>query len=433
MVGLFLTVIFFVVLIVIATDKIDKVSITLAGVIFSLIVALIGGVVDNFYVLYHWVDLELIMTIIGISLIMEALKKSGLLEVFILYILRSIQGSFYILAIILASSVFILSMMITNVLALVIVSSITLLIAEVSEFNPKPLLFLELVISNLAGMLTPIASYTSAYVSLEQGWSYLDFLILSLPYVLTMVIITILFTYYFYKDLIQEMVDKQKDFGVKLQRLLKTIDPWNFVDSKQDFYKASAIFILITVFLAIGTSIGVTVDLICLFGGMVVLIFFSENVNEFITAIDWPMLSFLVGIFIMSGLIQLTEIPLLLNDPIITLVNFSPTMGVVGFTWILGLLTSIIENIPLIFLLRPLIDLISLATESRVVWWAILAVVNITDSVILISSVKGIYILEMTNKEGLKIRFLEYARYGILVTAIHLIGMAVYVFILLLI
>ncbi|MCK4849198.1 MAG: hypothetical protein KAT16_09245 [Candidatus Heimdallarchaeota archaeon] len=429
--GVLLTAIFFIILIIIASEKIDKVSITLLGVVVTVVVASITGLIDDIHIVYQWFDLELIMTIVGVTIIMEMLKSSGLLEVFILYILRNIRGSFYVLTMILSLSVIVLSMMITNVLALIIVASITILISQVAEFNPKPLLFLELVYSNLAGMLTPIASYTSAYVSLEQNWSYLDFIVLSLPFVIIMVLLTIPITYFMFKESFLDMKDKEALFGTKLQRLMKTIDPWSFVDSRRDFYKASVIFILVTILLAVGTSIGFSVDIICIGGGIIVLIFFSDHVESFIKAIDWPMLFFLTGIFIMSGLIQLTELPLLLNEPTLELIEISPSLGIIGFSWILGALTSIIENIPLIFLLRPLIDLISLTTDSHIVWWAILAVVNITDSVILISSVKGIYIMEMSRREGIPITFMEYLRYGFVITGTHLIGMAIYIIILL--
>lgn len=431
-VGIVLTIIFLIVLLVIASEKIDKVSITLAGVMITLSIAFVFGLVDNFNVLYQWIDLELLLTIMGITLIMEMLKKSGILEVFILYILRSIRGSFDILMVILAIAVFFMSMMMTNVLALIIVAQITVLIAEVAEINPKPMLFLELVISNLAGMLTPIASYTAAYVSLEQGWTYLEFLLISLPFVSIMVAFTIIFTRYFmYRDVMLEMKKKESSFGFHLQRLLQVIDPWNFVDSKRDFYKAIVIFSGLTAFFAIGTTIGFSVDVICVFGGCIVLILFSEHVEEFIRSIDFPMLFFLSGIFIMSGLIQETNLPLLLNEPMTQIVDISPLLGITIFSWTLGILTSIIENIPLIFLLRPLIDLISSQTSPFVVWWAILAVVNITDSVVLISSVKGIYIMEMTKREGIQIGFVEYLKYGFPVTIIHLLGMAIYTFILL--
>ncbi|MHA1542116.1 MAG: SLC13 family permease [Candidatus Hodarchaeales archaeon] len=431
--GLLLTAIFFVTLIIIATEKIDKVSITLLGVLIAIIVASITGLIDDLHIVYQWFDLELIMTIVGVTIIMEMLKSSGLLEVFILYILRNIRGSFYVLAMILSLSVIVLSIMITNVLALIIVSSITILISQVGEFNPKPLLFLELVYSNLAGMLTPIASYTAAYVSLEQNWSYLDFILLSLPFVIIMVLLTIPITYFMFKDIFLDMKDKEASFGIELKRLMKTIDPWSFVDSRKDFYKASIIFILVTVFLAVGTSLGFSVDIICISGGITVLIFFSDHVESFIKAVDWPMLFFLTGIFIMSGLIQLTGLPLLLNEPTLELIEISPELGIIGFSWVLGALTSIIENIPLIFLLRPLIDAISLSTNSHIVWWAILAVVNITDSVVLISSVKGIYIMEMSKREGIPITFMEYLRYGFIITGTHLAGMAIYIIVLFLI
>ncbi|WP_455139527.1 SLC13 family permease [Candidatus Hodarchaeum mangrovi] len=429
--GILLTVLFLAVLILIASEKFNKVAITFSGVIIALIISMVTGVIDKFEIIYNWIDLPLILTIIGITLIMEMLQKSGIVEVFILYILRTIQGSFNVLMVILALSIFIMSAVMTNVLALVIISSITILIAEVAEFDAKPLLFLELVVANLAGMLTPIASYTSAYVSLTQGWSYFDFLILSLPFVGLMVGITIFFTRYFYRDIFKEISIKQHNFGRQLNRILQTIDPWSFVDSRKHFYRAIAIFLVISILLSIGTSFGLSVDIICLTGGMFVLIFFSNHIEEFLKKIDWSMIFFLTGVFIISGLIQDTNIAILLQTPMEDLFHFSPFFGILGFSYILGLLTSIIENIPLIFLLRPLIDLISQKIDPRIIWWSILAVVNITDSLFLISSVKGIYIMENAAKHGMALKFTDFLKYGVIITMIHLISMAFYIFFLL--
>jgi len=427
-IGILLTTLFLIVLILIASEKFNKVAITFSGVIIALIISVVTGVIDKFEVIYEWIDLPLILTIIGITLLMEMLQKSGIVEVFILYILRTIQGSLDVLMALLALSIFIMSAVMTNVLALIIISSITILIAEVAEFNAKPLLFLELVVANLAGMLTPIASYTSAYVSLTQGWSYFDFLILSTPFVGAMVGITILYTRFFYKDIFTEISIKQHNFGQQLNRILQTIDPWSFVDSRKHFYRAIAIFLVISALLSVGTSIGLSVDIICLIGGMVVLIFFSNHIEEFLKKIDWSMIFFLAGIFIISGLIQSTNLAILLQTPTEELIRFSPFWGVLGFSYILGLLTSIIENIPLIFLLRPLIDLISQQIDPRIIWWSILAVVNITDSLLLISSVKGIYIMENAAKHGMGLKFTDFLRYGVSITLIHLISMAFYIF-----
>ena len=109
-----------------------------------------------------------------------------------------------------------------------------------------------------------------------------------------MVALTIVFTrYVMYRDVMLNMKEKESSFGFQLQRILQIIDPWVFVDSKRDFYKAIVIFSVVTVFFAVGTTIGFSVDIICLLGGMIVLIMFSENVEEFIRSIDFPMLFFL--------------------------------------------------------------------------------------------------------------------------------------------
>ncbi len=51
--GVLLTAIFFVILIIIASEKIDKVSITLLGVVVTVIVASITGLIDDIHIVYQ--------------------------------------------------------------------------------------------------------------------------------------------------------------------------------------------------------------------------------------------------------------------------------------------------------------------------------------------------------------------------------------------
>ncbi len=159
---------------------------------------------------------------------------------------------------------------------------------------------------------------------------------------------------------------------------------------------------------------------------------FQKRTDKYLKAIDLPMLFFLNGIFIMSGVIQLTGLFLIFNPLIEQLLTSSPFLGIATLSNLIGLMSSVVENVSMLALTRPLIDTASIY-NARLVWWTVLATVSINDSLLLISSVKGLYILEAARKEGIKIKFWEYTKYGVLITVIQLIGAMLYLALLLLI
>ena len=157
LVGIINTILFLLIIAGVATDRVDKVSWTLLFVVVGLIISKATGLLNNWEQVYSYVDSQLLISIIAITMVLAILDHSGVLQLLTIAILRKTSTDFSSLIWIVSLLVLILSFFISNILAFIIVASITLLIANSAEFNHRPLLFLELVVSNLGAILTPIA------------------------------------------------------------------------------------------------------------------------------------------------------------------------------------------------------------------------------------------------------------------------------------
>lgn len=419
----FINVLIFIFIVIgVATNRVDRVSWTLFLVSVGLIVSKVTGLLQNWSDVYNFVDSQLLISIIGITMVLAILNRSGLLQLLTIAILRKTSSDFSSLVWILSALVLILSFLISNILAFIIVASITILIADSAEFDPKPLLFLQLVISNLSAILTPIASYSATYISLLLGWGYGQFIVLSLPFVIPVFFITVLFTKKYFK---KEFIDlKNKQLDSHLRDLIRSFDPMTFINKKL-IKKTIFVFSVVIFLLIFGQIIGMTIDFTLLIGIVLVLVIFPDESESILrNDVDWKLLFYLTGIFIISGLIATSNLITITFSPVVEFTEQMPSIGILVVTWVLGFLTIIIEDLPIVFVFQP--TLITLPHQTAL-WWGVLTATHLTDSIFTISSVNGIVLTDMLKKEGNNISFIAYFKYGISITIIQYIFYSIYV------
>jgi len=229
--GVLLISVFLIILIGVASEKFDKLAWTLGWSIVAVLVAnafgLIGWGVDptgNVPWLFDSIrapnTFGLLLSIIGLSLVMALLSKSGIFQLLTLILLRKASFEQFLWLLPLLGLIF--SLFLSNLLALIIVANLTVLVGKAAEINPEPLLFAELFAVNLGGMLTPISSYTGTFVQLTVGWSFLEFLLLGLPFVIPTFFISIMVTRLYYRDYFNQL--KEKQLAAHLKDLLNAID-----------------------------------------------------------------------------------------------------------------------------------------------------------------------------------------------------------------
>ena len=254
------------------------------------------------------------------------------------------------------------------------------------------------------------------------GWDYAEFILLSVPFVIPTVFITVWFTKIYFRKEFAELKEKQLDSS--LSGLIRSFDPMIFINRRLIGWTI-VIFISVLLLLIFGPYIGISIDFALLTGLTLVLIFCPKESETILkNDIDWKLLFFLSGIFIISGLINASQIMILAFQPFIKFTDQMPSIGIVSIVWILGIITIAVENLPMIYLFQP--ALVGLPHQTAL-WWGILVSTHLTDSVLLISSVKGVILIDMLKKEGVFVNFFSYLKYGLSITIIHYILFTIYV------
>lgn len=163
--------------------------------------------------------------------------------------------------------------------------------------------------------------------------------------------------------------------------------------------------------IVVANLLGASLALSALAGAAWVLLFSRRRAESLLAQVDWSVLLFFSGLFVVVAALQRTELPahwLATLAPPPGATPAGPGLGTLVAVLLLG--SQVVSNVPLILLLEPWIR--SLAEPSFA--WTVTAMVStLAGNLTLLGSVANIIVIERAKE---RLGFFEYLRVGVLVT-----------------
>jgi Na+/H+ antiporter NhaD/arsenite permease-like protein len=136
-----------------------------------------------------------------------------------------------------------------------------------------------------------------------------------------------------------------------------------------------------------------------------------ENV---FTRVNWSLLVFFAGLFVVTGALQYTH----LIDPLFSLIK-PVTQGGLGLLAIVtAVLSNLISNVPAVLLFRPIVT--QLANPNKA-WLTLAMASTLAGNLTLLGSVANLMVAEIAQEHGVKVSFREYLKVGMPITAITIL------------
>ena len=306
---------------------------------------------------------------------------------------------------------------------MVIVASLTMVACKNLDLDPKPYIFAEAIFANIGGMITLISSVPNILVSLVAGIAFLDFLILSVP--LSLIVTMITFQVLISLSGIRKPISNEQK--ANLQEKVETFDEWSVVKNKKIFYRSIVIMSIILFLLTIGDFLGVGLGLITIVGGVMMLLIGDCDTEKVFRSINWSIIFFVSALLVLVGGLAEAGVLKSFSEPLIELASSNFLIIVISILWIIGLLSSLIVDIPLTAAFIPIIQEISpnLGPNSVLIWWAIIFGVSLGANFTPIGSSSTIIALGVLKKQQ-KVSFKEFTKIGTIVCTIQLIIGSIY-------
>ncbi|MEL6342735.1 MAG: SLC13 family permease [Myxococcota bacterium] len=357
------------------------------------------------------IDWGVIAIILGSSLFVDVTSRSGLFTWIALRLTRASSGDPWRLLMYYGLMTVIFSAVLNNVTAMIIVGSLSAVSLKRLGRQEQLLGFLmiEGLLTNIGGLLTLISSVPNIIVGTTANISFVDFFVAAAPFVVVATIVTLIFGAW------QFGINRLKTDSEKQAALLRVeeFDENDGIESVGFFRLSAVMLVLFILFIATTSALPVISDLgmgfVAMAFGVLMLIRYRHDVDEFYRAIDWDLLGFFAALFV-----------------VINVMEHARVLGAIGVVleWVIGLgdvggasvllvasavFSSVTDNIPLAAMLARILDQLGTPSDSPL-WWSVVFGANLGGNITPIGSASTLVAVTIMHKHDLKISFAGFVR-----------------------
>jgi len=368
---IFSVIIFIAMFLLIVTEKIEKHIVTLACggltlvVVFGICMRNLDAIwqtlgFGNIFTLDFWrksaeaseatggVDWATIFFIGGMMIMVEGMAKAGFfqwlcmkLAKLVHYKVVPIFFTFMILAAV-------LSMFIDSITVILFLAAVSVELSQLLKFDPVPMILAEIFCANLGGSATMCGDPPNIIVGSALGYSFFDFL---LNTGLLAGISLIFIVFYFYLVFRKELTS-----GATAEDIAKIPAPETAISNKRDFGVSIGIFACAVVLLVSHSVTGLTVAFIGVVIAIITLILNFKYIPELLKKVDYKLLLFFIGLFIVVGGLEQTGILEIIANFIGDVSGGNVLVMVAIILWVSAIASAFVDNIPFAATMVPIIQ-----------------------------------------------------------------------------
>jgi Na+/H+ antiporter NhaD/arsenite permease-like protein len=399
--------------VLIATEWVHRVVVALAGAGLMLLFRIVDAS-DAFSSEEYGIDWNVIFLLFGMMVIVGVLRYTGLFEYLAIWSAKKARGRPYQVLALLIVITGAASALLDNVTTVLLVAPVTILICERLGVPPVPFLIAEALASNIGGTATLVGDPPNIIIGSEAGLSYTDFLVNLGPLVLILLVVYIGMARWqfrgaleFHRDRVSEVMRLDEREALVRGPLLP---------------RAIAVLAVVTVGFLLQEVTGYDPSVVALLGAGVLLLVAREDPTVYLAEVEWHTLVFFMSLFIMVGALVKVGVIEALAERAIDLVDGHLWLAVVLLVVLSGVLSGIVDNIPYVATMAPLVAQLadSFPGEAVVLWWALAIGADLGGNATSIGASANVVVLGLAERAGHRIRFAEWLRYGVPVTAVTL-------------
>ena len=384
--------IFALILILLVTGRYHR---SVAALIGALLTILFGVEYGIFHLpqilteLIELIDMNTILLAIGVMILAEAVARTGFFEFIGLKLAKLVGSSFRRISLVLIILTAFITAFVTTITAMVIMGALTISLARRFEADPSKTIIYEAVMTNVGGLMLMISSIPNLIVASFLDLEFIDFMKISLPLALLIILASTLYLYPALGD--QPTAVREIE-----------IDPWSVIEDKQMFYRAMLIFALAIALFILRDFIGAPLGLIAIGCAIAILALGSREPESIFSSIDWGTIFFLASFYVIVGGLEKSGVLELLARGVFSISTIWTAAFPAVNMWICAATSSIIDNIPVTMILIPVMKYVSQLAQIpiSVLGWSMIFGANLGGSLTPIGAPSCIIAVGILRREG---------------------------------
>jgi len=318
----------------------------------------------------------------------------------------------------------VLAMFIDSITVILFLAAVTIELAKLLKIDPVPMILAEIFCANLGGSATMCGDPPNIIIGTSLGYSFADFLTnTGVIAGISMIFIIFYFYFAFRKEL------KPAEGAVVDPSTFP--DPKDAIKNKKDFVISSIIFLCAVVMLVTHAQTGLTVAFIGAVIAVVTLIAAGKDVKKVLKKVDYKTLLFFIGLFVVVGGLEQTEILTVIANFIGKISGGNLKTMVAIIIWVSAVASAFVDNIPFAATMIPVIKSLAATTgvDLTTLAWALSMGTDIGGSATPIGASANVVGTSIAVKNGHHISWGRYCKSAVPATIIVVAISTVIIFI----
>ncbi|QDU65981.1 SLC13 family permease [Engelhardtia mirabilis] len=384
---------------------------------------LIDGHAKSIPVYIPGIDWNVVAIILGSSLFVDVVAKSGLFTWIAIVLTKTSGGDPRRLLFFYGLMTVVFSAVLNNVTAMIIVGSLTAVSLDKLERKPLLLSFLliEGLLTNVGGLLTLISSVPNIIVGSAAGISFVDFFLSASPYV----VVTTAATLWLGSRLGQIHGLASDEERAEAAARVAGFDERDGIESR-GFFVFGAVMLALFIGTIASASVLPWIDELGLgyvalaFAG-IVLLKFKAVADRFYKAIDWDLLAFFAALFVVVDVLEHARVLELIGGGLAHVIELGEVGGSAAILAASALASSVTDNIPLAAVLAKVLESTPgvAGNPDSPLWWSVIFGANLGGNLTPIGSASTLVAVTIMHRHGIPLGFVDFVKRAAPFAALH--------------
>ena len=374
--------------------RLDRPSAALLGAVLMVITGVLT--LDE---AYRAIDFNTILLLLGMMLVIAYLKIANCFKYLSYLLITHARNSFLLLCFVSFSSGILSALFVNDTICLMFTPLLILALNQ-TKLNPIPFLIALATSSNIGSVVTLTGNPQNMLIGVFSKIPYADFTIHLLPIGLLSLMANVCIIYLLFR----------KDINFKKMDAIALIKPE--LDIKLTTKSLVVLFFIFLGFIFTGN-----LPLSAITGGLALLIISGTKPQHAMEKVDWTLLLFFSGLFIVVGGINKAGFLTMAHNAVEPYLGNTASSQIIHFSIFSVIASNIVSNVPFVMLSATWIDTF---IDPKTMWYALAMSSTFAGNLTIMGSVANMIVMELS-KEHVHVGFWDFFKVGFTTTLVSTI------------
>ena len=407
--------IFVAALAVIATERVDRTKIALAGAVLLLLTQTIEQARA-----IEAIDWNTLGLLVGMMLMVKITETTGVYTWLAIRAGQISGGRPLAVVVSLSVTTAVLSAFLDNLTTVLLMVPITFLLADALDIDPVPLVIIEIIVSNIGGTATLIGDPPNILIAGATDLTFTEFIVNLAPIsALTFIVVTGGLYWVYRRRLI---------VAPEARRHVMELDARRSIDDADELKRTAPVLIGSILLFFAHQQLHIEPATVALTGATMMLLVSRQPLEKSLAGIEWPTLFFFVGLFVMVGALEERGAISAVADGIADITQGNRSAELLGIMWASAIGSGIVDNIPFTAAMIPVVEQLQQGNGGDdAYWWALSLGACFGGNATIIAAAANVAAAGMAARAGQPIGFMTFLKIGLPVTFVSLILATAYI------